>query len=242
MTSVPHFFVDPSDVRGDTVAITGAEAHHAARVLRVKVGERVSIADGTGRVMDAVVSHVGRNVDAEVRDVCDVQPTAPAITLVQGIAKGDKMDTVVQKSVEVGVRRIVPVVCERTIVRWDERKQAKAVDRWREVARAAAKQCRSAWMTSVEEVVAGVDAVPITTQTVVFDPDADARLRDVLPADRPETFTLVIGPEGGLSPEEIRLLGSRGAVAAGLGPRILRAETAGPVAAALILYAYGNLG
>jgi len=242
MSTVPHFFVDPGDVHGDTVALTGAEAHHAAHVLRVKVGERVSIADGTGRVMDAIVSRVGESVDAEVRDVRDAQPAAPALTLVQGIAKGDKMDTVVQKAVEVGVRRIVPIVCERTIVRWDERKQVKAAERWREIARAAGKQCRSAWITGVDAVVDGVGVLDISAPAVVLDADASVRLRDVLPKDTPEVLTLVIGPEGGLTADEIAEVVSRGAVAAGLGPRILRTETAGPVAAALILYAYGNLG
>ena len=241
MSSVPHFFVDPSDVHGDVVVLTGAEAHHAAHVLRLKVGERVSIADGTGRVMDAVVSRVGDGVDANVCEVRDVHATAPAITLVQGIAKGDKMDTVVQKAVEVGVRRIVPVVCERTIVRWDDRKTSKATERWREIARAAAKQCRSAWITDVGDV-RDLGAIELAAPAVVLDPETNTRLREVLPAVVPATMTLVVGPEGGLAPAEIERLTARGAAAAGLGPRILRTETAGPVAAALILYAYGSLG
>src|SRR5581483_2167787 len=159
--------------------------------------------------------------------VRDVQPITPAITLVQGIAKGDKIDTVVQKAVEVGVRRIVPVVCERTVVRWDERKRSKAVDRWREIARSAAKQCRSAWLTDVDDVRELGD---VELPAVVLDAGARSRLRDVLPVDTPDAITLVIGPEGGLEPGEIDALGSRGAVTACLGPRILRTETAGPVA------------
>lgn len=239
MSSVPHFFVDPADVHGDSIALQGAEAHHAAHVLRMQPGERITVADGTGRIMDAVVSRVGDRVDAEVRDVRDTTLVAPAVTLVQGIAKSDKTDTVVQKAVEVGVRRIIPVVCERTIVRWDERKRAKAADRWREIARAAAKQCRSAWITVVEEIRELGD---IELPAIVLDADAQERLRDVLPAERPESISVVIGPEGGLTSGEIGGLVSRGAQAAGLGPRILRTETAGPIAAALILYAYGSLG
>jgi 16S rRNA (uracil1498-N3)-methyltransferase len=242
VTPTHHFFVDPADVRGDVVALTGAEAHHAAHVLRVRPGERISVADGTGRVIDAIVSRVGSSVDAEVRGVREVQPASPAITLVQGIAKGDKMDAVVQKSVEVGIRRIVPVVCDRTVVRWDHGKRARAAERWREIARAAAKQCRSPWATVVDEVRDGVSGAGVSSPVVVLDADATMRLRDALPRQAPESLSLVIGPEGGLSPEELAVLHELAAVTATLGPRILRTETAGPVAAALILYAYGNLG
>jgi 16S rRNA (uracil1498-N3)-methyltransferase len=242
LTTTRHFFVDPGDVHGDVVALTGAEAHHAAHVLRVRPGELISVADGTGRVMDAVVSNVGKSVDAEVRGVREVQPPSPTIVLVQGIAKGDKMDTVVQKAVEIGVRRIVPVVCDHTVVRWDERKRKKAAERWREVARAAAKQCRSPWITLVDEVRDGVAAAPFEPPVLVLDAEATTLLRDALPRHAPESVSLVIGPEGGLSPGELAAWGERGATTATLGPRILRTETAGPVAAALILYAYGNLG
>jgi 16S rRNA (uracil1498-N3)-methyltransferase len=239
LTTIHHFFVEPSDVHGDTVALVGAEAHHAAHVLRVRPGERISVADGTGRVMDAIVSRVGDSVDADVRNVREVQTAAPAITLVQSIAKGDKVDAVVQKAVEVGVRRIVPVVTEHTVVRWDERRKDKAAQRWREIARAAAKQCRSAWITDVDDV-GDLDGVELPA--IVLDAGAHMRLRDALPAPKPEALTLVVGPEGGLSPAELEQLGSRGAVPASLGPRVLRTETAGPVTAALILYAYGSLG
>jgi 16S rRNA (uracil1498-N3)-methyltransferase len=238
--TVHHFFVEPGDVDGGIVTLRDTEAHHAARVLRVKPGDRISVADGTGAVYDAVVRHAGAEVTAEVRCTRRAGTARPAIVLVQGIAKGDKVDTVVQKAVEVGVRRIVPVICERTIVRWDEQKREKAARRWREVARAAAKQCRSAWTTPVDDVRAGLDG--IEAPAVALDPSASLRLRDALPADPPESLTLVVGPEGGLTAGELALVSSAGAVPATLGPRVLRTETAGPVAAALILYAYGSLG
>ena len=242
MSARHHFFVTPEDVHGDTLALVGAEAHHAARVLRVRPGERISVADGTGRVMEAVVSNVGETVDADVREFYQVDRTSPDIVLVQGIAKGDKVDAVVQKAVEVGVARITPVVCERTVVRWDERRRAKAVERWREIARAAAKQCRSAWMTAIDDVAQGLDAVETAGSVVALDAGAGQRLREVLPPQAPGAVTLVIGPEGGLSPAEIAWLTATGHRVATLGPRILRTETAGPMAAALILYAYGSLG
>lgn len=242
MSARHHFFVDPADVHGDVVALVGAEAHHAAHVLRVRPGEPISVADGTGRVIDAVVSRVGDVVDAEVREVHDIPPITPEIVLVQGIAKGDRFDEVVQKAVEVGVSRITPVVCERTVVRWDERKTARAAQRWREIGRAAAKQCRSAWITHVDDVVEDINALHLRAPVLALDAEARARFRDVLPDAVPDSVVLVIGPEGGLTPGEIESLEARGATTASLGPRILRTETAGPVAAALILYAYGSLG
>jgi len=241
VTAKHHFFVDPTDVRDGVVALTGAEAHHAAHVLRVRPGEQISVADGTGRILDAIVRTVGRSVDAEVRDVSEVPPVAPSVVLVQGIAKRDKMDVLVQKAVEVGVRSIVPVMCERTVVHWDESRRAKAAARWREVARAAAKQSRSAWMTEVEDI-RDVGEVDLRLPAVALDAGGHTRLRDALPRERPDHVSVVIGPEGGLSPAELHALEARGVVTATLGPRILRTETAGPVAAALILYAYGSLG
>jgi 16S rRNA (uracil1498-N3)-methyltransferase len=239
LTSTHHFFVDPGDVRNGIVALHGQEAHHAAHVLRVRRGESISVADGTGRVIEAVVSDVGDTVEAEVRSVREIDPLIPAITLFQGIAKGERMDAVVQKSVEIGVARIVPVMCERTIARWDETKRANAVQRWREIAKGAGKQCGTAWFTHVEDVADTFDTAP---PTVALDPDSASRLRDVLPAQRPDTLSLVIGPEGGLSESELDTLREKGVATATLGPRVLRTETAGPVAAALILYAYGSLG
>lgn len=235
-----HFFVEPDDVADGVVALQGQEAHHAVHVLRVHRGERISVADGTGRVIEAVVSDVGDTVEARVESIREIDPLVPAITLFQGIAKGERMDAVVQKSVEIGVACIVPVMCERTVARWDRRKRAKAVERWREIAKGAGKQCGTAWFTRVEEVVDAFDAV--APPAVALDPDATTRLRDVLPGSRPDTLSLVIGPEGGLSPSEIGTLREKGVALATLGPRILRTETAGPVAAALILYAYGSLG
>jgi 16S rRNA (uracil1498-N3)-methyltransferase len=240
--TVHHFFVRPGDVEDDVVTLGDSDAHHAVNVLRVQPGDRISVADGSGRVFDAVVTVVGERVEAAVRCVRDRPPSLPLLTLVQGVGKADKMDAVVQKSVEVGVRRIVPVMCERTVVRWGAGKREKAVRRWNEIARAAAKQCRSPWPTPVDEIVETLGAVHLVEPAIALDVDARTRLRDALPANPPDELTLVIGPEGGLSESEMGALLSAGAAAATLGPRILRTETAGPVAAALILYAYGSLG
>jgi 16S rRNA (uracil1498-N3)-methyltransferase len=233
---VHHFFVTPDDVAGDRIVLRGEEAHHAARVLRVRQGERVTVADGTGRVFDGFVRSFGDSVEVDVVDVRNVSLPRPSITIHQALMKGDRMDDMIEKSVEIGVARIVPFVAERSIVRWDDPKREKAHERWTHIARAAAKQSRSAWLTEIAPIASGVPKGP----AFVLHEEATVRLRDVLPDEPPATVELVVGPEGGLAPDETLELG--GSTLVSLGPRILRTEVAGPVAAAMIAFAYGNLG
>ncbi|MEX2538250.1 MAG: RsmE family RNA methyltransferase [Actinomycetota bacterium] len=238
-----HFFVEPGQLSGAVVELTGDEAHHAARVLRVRRGEPITVADGTGCVAEAVVSRVGSTVEAEVRSVRTVPPPRPAITLYQAVTKGDKMDAVIEKAVEIGVLRIVPFLAERTIVRWDGSKSQRAADRWSAIARGAAKQSRSPWLTNVENVISSTGALaPREALVIALHESSSRRLRDLLPDDAPEAIGLVVGPEGGFDGGELRDLGPRGIDVAGLGERILRTETAGLVAATIVGYAYGSLG
>jgi 16S rRNA (uracil1498-N3)-methyltransferase len=239
-----HFFVPPEAITGDLVRIAGEEGHHAARVLRVRVGEAITVADDTGRVVDAVVSSVSEGVEAHVlKETIHAEPK-PAITLYQALTKGEKFDDVVQRSAEIGVARIVPFVAERSVVKWDAAKRAKAVLRWSAVARAAAKQSRSPRISVVGEIADDVSVAIAGPRPawVLHEADGAVPIRRALPEHAPEEAGLVVGPEGGLSDEEIELLRAGGAEIVGLGPRILRTETAGLVAAAIVSFAYGVLG
>ncbi len=239
-----HFFVRPEDVDDDVVTITGDEARHAVRVLRVRPGEAITVADGTGRLLHAVVSAAGDAVQADVLKETFVDEPLPAITLYQALTKGDKIDEVVQKATEVGVARIVPFVAQRSVVTWDAVKRAKARERWDAVARSASKQCRSARVTVVDSVaddatVALRESGPIW---VLHEADDATPLRQVLAARTPDQAALIVGPEGGFSDDEVATLRDGGARIVWLGPRILRTETAGPIAAAIVAYSYGSLG
>lgn len=225
------------------VRLEGEEAHHCARVLRVRPGEEISVADGSGRVVRAVVVVAeGDGVEGRVVDRWDLPEPGPELILYQGIVRKEKMDTCVQKAVEVGARRIVPVVCERSVVRWDARKRERYLGRWADIARAAAKQSRSAWLTTMEGFAEGVGEVTSGECRLILDARSRTPFREALPQAQPASLGVVVGPEGGLTPEEIELLETMGGVPATLGERILRTETAGPVGIALAAYAYDLLG
>jgi 16S rRNA (uracil1498-N3)-methyltransferase len=238
-----HFFVATRDVRERSVVITGDEARHAARVLRVRPGETITAADGTGRVLEAVVTDVGDHVCADIRRVWEVEPPAPRVVLYQAVAKGDRMDDVITKAVEIGVSEIVPFLAERTVVRWDEPKRVKARERWTAVARSAAKQCRSPRLTRVRDIGDGpAGAIDAGASVLVLHEPAEQLIRKALPEAAPESIVLVVGPEGGLTEAEVELLERGGGTPVSLGDRILRTETAGLVAATIVRYAYGSLG
>jgi len=235
---VHHFFTTPEGVRGGTVVLSGDEGHHAARVLRLRPGERITVADGSGRVFEAVVKTLSGEVEADIVDVHDVSVPRPMITIHQALMKGDRMDGMIEKSVELGVSRISPFVAERSIVRWDDSRKQKALERWMTITLSAAKQSRSPWLAAVDPVGASVPDVA----AIVLHEDATARLRDVLPPDAPDDISFVVGPEGGLSEAEVGRLVLSGSTVVSLGERILRTETAGPAAAAIVAFVYGNLG
>jgi RsmE family RNA methyltransferase len=139
----PQFFVEPADLTDEVAVVRGDEARHAAGALRLRVGERLLVADGAGRVAEATAAAVGRGeVRARVEAVREVAPRRPALTVVAGLVKGGKLDLVVQKLTELGVERVAPAACRRSMVDWDARKRAVARDRWAAIALAAAKQCR----------------------------------------------------------------------------------------------------
>ncbi len=227
-----HFFATPDDVRGDTITLNGDEAHHASRVLRLRVGEAITVSDNTGHVYEADVASIGGHVVAHVNDVRDVSMPRPAITVHQALMKGDRMDDLIDRCVEVGVTRVAPFVGARSIVRWDEARKRKAHARWNEIARAASKQARSPWLAVVDPVA---DEPP--REGFVLHEEASLRLREALPDDPPDELALVVGPEGGFERSEID-----GARAVSLGQQVLRSDFAGPVAAAIVAFVYGSLG
>ena len=241
-----HFFVRPQDLdeSAASAAVTGPDAFHIIRVLRLGPGARITLADGHGRIFAARISGIGpdavhvRLLGPAGREACPLR-----VTLVQGIPKGDKMDLVVQKAVEIGVSRLVPLVSSRTLVR---PQGGQKLLRWRRIALEAAKQSRRGIVPEVLEPRTMEEVLDLfTPDSVVLLPweQEDGRgLGEVLAGAAPGEVFILIGPEGGFAASEVALARSRGAQPVSLGPRILRTETAGIVALALTLFRWGDLG
>ncbi len=243
---MPTFFLGADAVHGARVAFDAKETHHLSRVLRLRPGDVVRALDGTGHELTVRLTRVeGRRAEGEVLGRQSRSTESPlTLTLVQGLPKGDRMETVIRMATELGVSRIVPVLTERSVVRPDAAGGGGRLARWQRVARESAKQCGRTVLPDVEAVrplsrwLATRDAGGLL---LCLWEDEPASLAERLPAERVSRATLVVGPEGGLTPAEVSLLTAEGAVVAGLGPRILRTETAGPVGLALLQARYGDL-
>jgi len=235
-----HFLVDdvPLDSPvGAEIVITGAEAHHAAAVRRVRVGEEVTVGDGRGLWLEAVVTDVApKRVVAAVTARTSHPAAAPRLVLVQALAKGDRDELAIQAATELGVDEIVPWQAARSVSRWDQAKAAKGVARWQTIVREAAKQAHRAWVPVVSAPVSTAQlAARAASRMLVLEPTASVPLSGVaLAPDDARDLVLVVGPEGGIAPEELVALAEAGATAARLGTTVLRTSTAGPAALAVL--------
>lgn len=240
---------------GDPVVLPLAvrDAHHAIDVLRVTPGEEVIVVEPHGRAyVVAVESVTGREIEARVVSELEGRASGPRITLIQGVCKGATMDAIVQHAVELGVERIVPFVAERTIVRFDAEKAQARKARWERIAEGAARQSQQVRIPVIDAPVTLDRALPIVagfdTALVMWEESSGPGIAQAL-ADAvtdggraAPSVTVVIGPEGGLTADEVGVLKSAGAVECSLGPDILRAETAALVAVALVAHTLGGLG
>lgn len=237
--TAPHFFAD--DVSGGTVTLTPEDSKHALRVLRLRAGERITVADGTGSVVEATVGADAGRLVAHVTARRSEERPSPLVHVFQAIPKKGKLDLVVQKLTELGVASVRPFAAERSIPRWDPSKGEAHSARLREVARQAAMQSRGAWIPEVPAPVP-LDALELPGAAIVLHESATRRLSEALPEAAPGAVSIVVGPEGGLTDEEVTALRERDAQPVTLGPSILRTETAALATVAIVLARYGRLG
>ena len=237
--TAPRFFTE--DVTGERVVLTGDEAHHAVRVLRIRPGEVITVSDGRGAVVRATVRDAGRELNADVVERRNDPRPVPSLVVVHGIPKAGKLDLVVQKLTELGVDEIAPVAMERSVARWDQRKAAEHTARLAAIAREAAKQSRRAWLPEVR-APGRLVTLELSQPAFVLHEEAADRLVHRLPEAAPATLTLVVGPEGGLTSDEVSRLVEAGAAPVSLGPLVLRTETAALAAAVVVLTRYGRIG
>ena len=244
--AAPQFFTDPADLTEELAVLRGEEARHATQVLRLTVGEPLRVADGSGRVAEAtaVLLRPGE-VRAQVRALRREPPARPALTVVAGLIKGGRLDLVVQKLTELGVARIAPALCRRSVVAWDARKQAAVRARWTQIALAAAKQARRVRLPEIAPLAPLADqlaAAPRPCLVCWEDAGPSRPLAAALPTATPDALALVVGPEGGLEAAEVAAARAGGAVPVTLGRLVLRSDTAAIAAAAAVAFRYGTLG
>jgi 16S rRNA (uracil1498-N3)-methyltransferase len=238
--SLPVHLVPSLDgaTTGSTVVVEGDEAHHAVAVRRLRTGEQVVLTDGLGRAVVGVVGETGkRRLEVVVVSVTSEPEPAPAVTVVQALPKGDRGELAVEVLTEVGVARVVPWAAARSVAVWKGERAEKGLAKWRATAREAAKQSRRSWHPVVDPLAttAGVaDLVAAADLAVVLHEDASEPLAGLEVPARGSVL-VVVGPEGGLAPEELEAFTAAGARSVRLGAEVLRTSTAGVAAVAALL-------
>ena len=234
-----RFFAENLDTSGDKVLLSGDEAKHMLRVLRMREGDEVLLINGEGEECAAVITGTGDDsVELSITDrkACAAEP-AVAVTLFQCLPKQGKMEVIIQKCVELGVHRIVPVYSRRCVVKPDGRDSK--LTRWNRVSQEAAKQCGRAFIPEVDEVMqmSRLDLSAFDLVLLAYENESVRSLKTALKeCDCVRTIAILIGPEGGFEPAEVETITAGGGVTVSLGSRILRTETAGMAMLAQIMY------
>lgn len=239
----PLFLLDSlpsggSPAGSEHLVLDGAEGHHAADVARLRAGEQVLLSDGRGTILTAVVNAVGKGrLGLSIVERTVTQRPRPRLVVAQGLAKGERAELAVQMMTEVGVDEIVPWRATRSVVQWRDERGQRALDRWVATAREATKQARRAFLPEVSPPASTEALAP--RATFVLHAEATVRLSTVELPERAE-FVLVVGPEGGIAPEELDRFEASGAVPVRLGETVLRTSTAGAAALAVLAARLGR--
>lgn len=223
---------------GSVVEVTGDEAHHAVAVRRLREGEEVVLTDGAGTSAIGAVTTTGKRIfTVTVSSMTREERPAPAFTVVQALPKGDRGELAVEVLTEVGVDRVVPWAAARSVAVWKGERAAKSLAKWQSTAREAAKQSRRSWLPTVSPLASTADLASLVADAelaVVLHEDATVPLSSLdVPASG--RIVVVVGPEGGIAPDELAALTAAGAQPVRLGAEVLRTSTAGVVAVAALL-------
>ena len=240
------WFFTENEICNDIHIIDGEDARHIAKSLRMKVGEEITLVTPSQKQADCIIESIsGEQVYLKVisQTLCKNEPST-AITLYQALPKGDKMEYIIQKSVELGVAKIVPVISARCISRPDEKSLSKKQIRWQKIAKEAAQQSRRGIIPTVEKAVTFKQAVQQISQeenaeNIIFYECGGESVKNLL-TDTPDKINIFIGSEGGFEPQEVEMIEKNGGHSATLGKRILRAETAPLAALSILMFCTGN--
>ena len=239
-----QFFVDDAQVHKHGIVIEGSDVNHIRNVLRMKIDERIRISNMSGKAYFCHITLITEDMVVAEIDSEDDNGTelGNRITLFQGLPKGDKMELIIQKAVELGVYKIVPVSMKNCVVKLDEKKAAKKVERWQAIAESAAKQSKRTIIPLIDKPVpyklALEKAGKLDVTLVPYENERgmDATRQIMGQIKKGQSIGIVIGPEGGFAPEEIKLADDNDMHRISLGRRILRTETAGLATLAMLVF------
>lgn len=239
-----NFYIEKEHLSENTALITGEEAQHISRVLRMKKGDEVTLCDGEGNFYEAKLSSFDeKSITAEILSVrrAETEPDV-VLTIFQGVPKNPKLETIVQKLTEIGASAVVPMDTARAVAKLD--KSAK-VERLRKIAREAAKQSRRGIIPAVSDTMSFKDAIKEAAKAdlmiIAYEEERETSLKSALQGKTPKSVSVLIGPEGGFEKEEVEKAVALGAVSVTLGKRILRTETAPIAISSAILYELGEM-
>lgn len=248
-----RYFVNKEQFDGDQVIVSGDDARHIQKVMRSRVGQKVIICDGSGSEAIAEITELaGDQVMLNVVEerLCNAEPQTK-VWIAQSLPKGDKMEQVIQKCTEIGAVRFLPFTSARTIVQYDQRKEAKRLERWRKIAKEAAEQAHRGMIPVIEQTRSWKQLLSLVADSSVsllcYEQEQEMSLRDAVhqawveAEQREGAVLLMIGPEGGFEAHEVTEAMEAGAHVVSLGRRILRTETAAMVGLTALLYESGEI-
>lgn len=238
-----RFFVPAESLQEDRVTISGDIHHHLHNVLRTRLGSTLTLLDGQGHCCEVELESINKR-EASVRVIRrwrQEERTLP-VTLVQSMPKADKFDLILQKGTELGVHCFQPVETSHAVPQVDPARMVKRAQRWSRIATEAARQCRRSFLPQVRPVKKLAEAIDEQTDglKLVLWEAGSVSLAEALPEEKPCAVTLLVGPEGGFSDQELNQIAEAGFLAVHLGPRILRTETAGLATIPILQYLYGD--
>lgn len=245
-----RFIVDPNNIQNGQVKLEGDDLKHLKKVLRLGPGDSINVFDGSGKEYEAKVLTIDKACAiAEIVSSfqTDAEPQIQ-LTLFQGLPKGEKMDLIIQKGVELGVHKFIPVITDRTVVQLDGKDGKKKAERWSKIAREASKQCRRALVPEVSEPLsfdnAIIESENYDAVLLLYENESKKCLKETLKCytiNKIKEIALFVGPEGGFTSHEVGKYTNLGFDITGLGKRILRTETAAISVISIIMYEMGEL-
>lgn len=246
---MPKFFVKTSQIKEENIYINGTDFNHISNVLRLKVGEQITIGNmdtGENYLCEILKFDKEKVTTKIIEKLKEQKEIKLEIHILQGIPKSDKMELIIQKSVELGVSKIIPIQMDRSIVKLNEKDEKKKNDRWNKIAESAAKQCERDIIPEVSMSIKTDNIETIKNDydiiIVAYEKEENNTIKDVLKEikkkNKPAQIAIIIGPEGGISDREIQLLENMDAKIVTIGKRILRTETVALAISSMIVYEF----